>query len=144
MNQIFPYANIVGGILILVIGFLAHWIGQLISLINWEFATRIGLQEKGMPKEFKVYERAIAHADVAVGWTYALAGIGLILETPWSYRLTWIPGTILIYHGTCAWFWLENQKKIGHQLTSDSFRIIWSSLNLITGILALAIAWRAG
>lgn len=144
MNQIFPYANIVTGILVLVIGFLMHWIGQLVSIINWEFAARIGLQEKGMPKEFKVYEHAIAVADVTVGWTYGLAGVGLILGTPWSYELIWVPGTILIYHGISAWFWFGNQKKIGHQLLTGSFRAIWCSINLITGILAVAIAWQAG
>jgi hypothetical protein len=97
-----------------------------------------------MPKEFKVYEHAIAVADVAVGWTYGLAGVGIILDAPWSYRLIWVPGCILIYHGICALVWFGNQKKIGHQLLSDNFRYIWSSANLITGILAVAVAWQAG
>ena len=26
----------------LIVGFLFHWVGQLISLINWDFDTRIG------------------------------------------------------------------------------------------------------
>jgi hypothetical protein len=144
MNQIFPYANIVTGILIIIVGFLFHWIGQLISIVNWEFATKMGLQEKRMPDEFKVYEHAIAAADVAIGWIYGLAGIGLIMNTPWSYQLIWIPGAILIYHGISAWFWFGNQKKIGYQLSTGSFRIIWTSVNLITGILAVTIAWHAG
>ncbi len=144
MNQIFPHANIVTGILILGVGFLMHWVGQLISVINWEFATRIGLQEKGMPKEFRVYENASAIADVAVGWIYGFAGVGLILDTPWAYQLIWIPGTILVYHGIGVWFLIGNQKKIGCQLLSDSFRVIWSSINIITGIMAVTIAWQAG
>ncbi len=143
MNQIFPYANIVTGILILIVGFLMHWIGQLVSVISWNFATRIGLQEKGMPKEFKVYEHAIAIADVAIGWIYGIAAIGLILNTPWSYKLIWIPGSLLIYHGISAWFWFGNQNKIGRRLSSDSFRVVWCSANLITGILAVSIAWQA-
>ncbi len=144
MNQIFPYANIITGILILIVGFLIHWIGQLVSVINWELATRIGLQEKGMPKEFKVYEHGIAVADVAIGWIYGFAGVGLILDAPWSYQLIWVPGTILIYHGISAWFWSGNQKKIGYQLLAGYFRIIWCSANIITGILVIAIAWQAG
>lgn len=143
MNQIFPYANIVTGILVLAVGFLMHWVGQLVSIVNWEFATRIGLQEKGMPKEFKVYEHASAVADVAVGWTYGLAGVGLILNSPWAYQLVWVPGTILIYHGIGSWFACGNQKKIGHQLMTDSFRAIWSSMNLITGVLGVTTAWTA-
>ena len=134
---------ILTGILVLIVGFVFHWIGQLITIINWEFATKIGLQEKRMPKEFKVYEHAIAIADVLIGWIYCIAGVGLIFDIPWSYKLLWFPGIILIYHGISVWFWMGNQKKIGYQLTSDSFRIFWSSINLITGILATIIAWQA-
>ncbi len=66
-TQLFPYANIIAGLLIFIVGFIFHWIGQLISLINWDFAIRIGLQEKRMLPEYKVYEHAIAKADVAIG-----------------------------------------------------------------------------
>ncbi|UCC79303.1 MAG: hypothetical protein JSW64_13675 [Candidatus Zixiibacteriota bacterium] len=144
MNQIFPYANIVTGILVLAVGFLMHWIGQLVSVINWEFATKIGIQEKGAPDEFKVYEKGLAIADVAVAWTYGFAGVGLILNAPWSYRLIWVPGIMLIYHGISFWFWTHYQNKLGYRLFSDSIRVIWTSANLITGILAVAIAWQAG
>ena len=50
-NEIFPYANIIVGILIFIVGFIFHWIGQLISVINWDYATKIGLQEKKMLPE---------------------------------------------------------------------------------------------
>ena len=144
MDQIFPYANLVTGILVLIVGFAAHWVAQLISVINWEFATKIGFQEKRMPREFKVYEHAISTADALIGWIYGIAGAGLILNIPWSHKLLWFPGIILLYHGICVWFWMGNQKKLGFQLVTGSFRIIWSSLNLITGILAIIHAWQAG
>lgn len=144
MNQIFPYANIVTGTLVLVVGFVMHWIGQLVSIINWEFAAKIGLQEKGMPDEFKAYEHAFAVADVAIGWTYGLAGVGLILDASWAYKLIWIPGSILLYHGIGVWFLIGNQKKIGRQLLTDSFRVFWSSVNIVSGILAVLIAWKMG
>ncbi len=143
MKQLFPYANTITGILVLIIGFVFHWIAQLISFINWEFATKIGVQEKGMPKEFKVYEHAIAGADVLIGWVYGIAGIGLILDYSWSYKLLWFPGIILIYHGISVWFWMGNQKKIGYQLATNKFRIIWSAINIITGALATMIAWQS-
>lgn len=41
--NIFPYANIIVGILVLIIGFVFHWIGQLISVINWDLATKLTL-----------------------------------------------------------------------------------------------------
>jgi hypothetical protein len=144
MNQLFPYANIVTGILVLFIGFLAHWAGQLISLINWDFATKIGLQEKGMPKEFKVYEHAIAVADVAIGWIYGIAGVGLILGASWGYKLAWFPGVVLLYHGISAFFWFGNQRKMGFEMVTNRFRFTWSLLNIITGLLAIALAWHAG
>lgn len=88
MKHLFSYANIVVGTLIFLAGFCGHWIGQLISVINWDFATRIGLQENEMPQEYKVYEHAIAVADTAVAWLYGIAAIGLILNTKWgtNYR----------------------------------------------------------
>ena len=79
MKVIFPYANLVMGTLVLIVGCVFHWLGQLISVCNWDFATRIGLQEPGMPSEYKIYEHAIAVADVVIGWTYAIAGVGTYL-----------------------------------------------------------------
>ena len=124
-NEIFPYANILVGILIFIVGFIFHWIGQLISVINWDYATKIGFQEKKMIPEFKVYEHAIAVADTLIGWIYGIAAVGLILNISWAYKLAWIPGSILIYHGLSFWFWKGNQDKSGHKMTSNSLRIVW-------------------
>lgn len=143
MNLVIPYANIVAGLLVLVIGFVFHWIGQLISILNWDFATKLGLQEKGMPPEYKIYEHAIAIADVALGWIYGLAAVGLILDTSWGYKLAWFPGVILVYHSISAWFWHRNQKKFGMQITSDFVRISWCAANFVAGALTLIVAWNA-
>ena len=142
MNQLFPYANIVSGALVLVVGFAFHWIGQLISVINWDLATRLGLQEKGLLPEYKVYEHGIAVADVAIGWIYGIAGAGLILGTQWGFKLAWFPGVVLIYHGISFWFWSGNQKKAGHQLLTDPARIGWALANIVTGVLAVSMAWN--
>jgi hypothetical protein len=142
MNQIFPYANIIIGILILIVGFVFHWVAQLISVLDWEFATKIGVQEKGMIHEFRVYEEAIASADVLIGWIYAIAGIGLILGTMWGFKLAWFPGVILVYHSLSVLFWTKNQRKAGHRLMSNTARIIWFLANFITGLLAILTAWQ--
>lgn len=142
-TQIFPYANIVVGILILIVGFIFHWIGQLVSLINWNFATKIGLQEKKLLPEYKVYEHAIAVADVMIGWIYGFAAVGLIFNVSWAFKLAWFPGVIMIYHGFSFWFWSGNQNRSGHQLHPSSFRIAWFLSNLITGVLAILVAWNA-
>ena len=140
-DQLFPYANIVAGLLIFIVGFGLHFIGQLISLVNRDFAVRIGIWEKDMIPEFGVYERGIAVADVMIGWVYGIAAVGLFLNSPWAYKLTWIPASILIYHGLSFWFWAGNQNKLGRQLHTNRFRIIWSFTNLVTGILAIMVAW---
>ena len=54
-NQVFPYANIIVGILILIVGFGFHFIGQLLSLVNRELAIRMGIWEGDMKPEFEVY-----------------------------------------------------------------------------------------
>ena len=143
MDQVFPYANIVAGSLVLVVGFVLHWVGQLTSIINWDLATRIGLQERGMLPEYKVYEHAIAVADVAIGWIYGIAGVGLILGTTWGFKLAWFPGVVLIYHSISFWFWTGNQMSSGHKLTADPLRIGWSLANMITGVLAILVALSA-
>ena len=142
-GEIFHGARIVAGLLVLVVGFGFHWVGQLVSLLNWDFATRIGLQEKGMLPEFRVYEHAIAVADVAIGWTYGLAGIGLLIGADWGYRLAWIPGVVLIYHALSFWFWTRNQNRLGKNLVGQPLRIGWALVNAVTGILAVLLAWNA-
>ena len=143
MNHLFPYDNIVVGILILIVGFIFHWIGQLISVINWEFATTLGLQESGMPKEYKVYEQATAVADSLIGWIYGVAAIGLFLNVYWGYKLAWIPGAIFLYHSLNFWFWNMNRNRDGHKLTSDTVRIVWTLVNFVTGLLTIFVAWNA-
>jgi hypothetical protein len=134
--------NIVVGVLVLIVGFGFHWIGQLVSVLNWEFATRIGIQEEELPPAYKVYEHAIAVADVALGWIYGIAGLGLLLNAEWGYKLAWFPAVVLIYHGISYWFWTGNRRKAGQQLVGNGMRIGWVLANIITGLLALWVAWN--
>ena len=143
MDHIFPYDNIVVGILILIVGFGFHWIGQLISIISWEFAIKIGIQESNMPKEYKVYEHAIAVVDSLIGWIYGFAGIGLLFNIQWGYKLAWIPGIILVYHSLGFWFWTKNRNKDGNNLESKPMRVVWTLINFVTGVLTIIIAWNA-
>ena len=144
MPHIFPYDNVIAGVLILIVGFGFHWIGQALSLANWDFAMRLGLQESGAPSEYKVYEHAIAVADVAVGWIYGVAGVGLLIGAPWGYKLAWVPGAVLVYHAVSFWAWTGNQLRAGQTLPTGRlpFRIGWTVANLLTGGLALLVAWN--
>lgn len=142
-TQIFPYANIIVGILVFIVGFIFHWIGQLISLIDWDFATKIGIQDKKALPEYKAYEHGIAVADVMIGWIYGIAAVGLILNASWAFRLAWFPGVIMIYHSFSYWFWTGNQNRSGHPTTTSTIRIAWFLFNLISGVLTVLVAWNA-
>lgn len=141
----FLFDNVITGALVLLIGFLVHWIAQGISVLNWGLATRLGLQERGMPPEYKVYEHAIAVADSLLGWIYGVAGVGLILGASWGYKLAWIPGSILVYHALSFWVWTGNARRSGVRLATgeNPFRTGWFVANLLTGLMALFVAWNA-
>jgi hypothetical protein len=139
--SLFPYAHVIAGILIFVVGFCFHWLGQLLSIINWELAERLGLQEKGLLKEYRVYEHAVATADATIGWIYGIAAIGLILNKDWGFKLAWIPGSILLYHAVSAWVWERNRRLAGRRLWSNTMRVLWCSANAVTGLLAIVVAW---
>ena len=53
MEQIFPGANVVAGVLVLIVGFGFHFGGQLISVLAWQRAMRWGLQEEGLRPEYR-------------------------------------------------------------------------------------------
>ena len=142
MDQLFPHANMVAGLLVLVVGFGFHFVGQLYSVLNWERAAKLGLQEQDMPPEYEVYERAIATADTLVGWTYGVAAVGLFLDAAWGYVWAWIPGAILTYHALSFWFWTSGQQQAGYDrpFTRRPGRQVWFVANLVTGLLAIAVA----
>jgi len=143
VDQLFPYDNIVAGLAVFIVGFVFHWVGQLVSLLNWEFATKLGIQERGMLPEYKVYEHAIAKADVSLGWIHGLASIGLVFGADWGFKLAWISAAILVYHGLSFWFWTVNQRRAGNQLTSAPLRIIWSLANITAGLFTMMVTWAA-
>ena len=142
LDQIFPYANIVAGVLVLVVAFGFHFLGQLYSVLNWERATELGLQEQGAPPEYQVYEHAIAVSDSLIGWTYGVAAIGLLADSAWGYVWAWLPAVALTYHSLGFWFWTRNQKRAGHTFptTTRPFRQAWFLANLTTGLLTISVA----
>ena len=98
-----------------------------------------------MPSEFKNYEHAIAVADTCIGWVYGVAGVGLLMGASWGYKLAWLPGAILVYHAISFWAWTGNHRRAGFDLstTRSPFRGAWTMANLVTGGLAILLAWTA-
>jgi hypothetical protein len=112
-------------------------------VLRWEHAVKLGLQEKGLRAEYKVYEHAIARADAALGWVYGVAGVGLLLNLGWAYKLAWVPGVVFVYHALSFWGWSGNQQRAGDFYNSNAFRIAWTLANLLTGALAIWIGWHS-
>lgn len=142
-EQLFPFANIITGILVLIIGFGLHWVGQVISWINWDLSEKLGIAPKGIKPEQMDYERGIAAGDSLIAWIYGIAAIGVIMNINWAYKLLWFPGVVLIYHALTFWFWTRNQIKSGRPMYSTTFAVVWCSANAVTGALAILLAWGA-
>lgn len=51
--ELFPLSNIVVGLLIFVVGFIFHWIAQLISVVNWDYAKKLVFKRKMLPQNSK-------------------------------------------------------------------------------------------
>jgi len=142
MSTTFLCLETVAGLLLLLVGFVFHWLGQSLSLLNWELAQRLGLAERGMPGEYEDYERGMAAADVVVAWFYGVVGVGLLYGADWAVKAALIPGAILVYHSLCFWFWTRQQRRRGYRGMSDGMRLTWALANAGTGLLLLATAWR--
>ncbi len=132
--------SMIAGILLLVVGFGFHFMGQAISLWNWTLAESLGLQDKSASPAQKDYEFGIATADVLIGWSYGPIGLGLILGWNWATTAAFIPGTVLIYHALGFWFWTAAQNQGGRRIMAERIRRIWCAVNLLTGLLVLTSA----
>ena len=141
-RPIFPGATILAGVLLLLVGFLGHWVVQLVSLGSWDLAVSLGLQMSDLTKEMQVYVRAFAVADAKIGWVYGVAGIGMLCNKPWGYHAGWF-GLILVYYSINFLAWTRLRMNLEYHMPVDEpiIRFSWFLANFITGILAVAIAW---
>ncbi len=140
MTEFLPNIDTIAAIAILIVGFGFHFCGQLISVLNWKAAQRLGLQEPDLPPGYYPYEHGTAVADVLIAWVYGMAALGLFMGTHWGYQLAAIPGAILLYHGIGAWFCEADRRRQGTGLFSDRLRLLWCGANIATGALALTVA----
>ena len=142
LRQIFPGANVLAGVLLLLVGFLCHWVASLISLSSWDLAVRLGFQMSNLTTEMQVYVRAFAVADSLIGWIYGLSGIGMLWNKAWGYQTAWF-GLILVYYAINFLAWTHLRMNLGYHMTVDEppIRFTWFFANLVTGVLAVAVAW---
>lgn len=141
MGELFPYANILAGSLVLIVGFGIHWLNQLSLFMHWELMPKDGFGIHMLTNASK-YDRFIAISDVTIGWIYGIIGIGLFMGTSWGYLLAWIPGLFITFEGISYWI-ITGKKNLQGIKYSYFNRIEWSILNIITGLFILFVAWNA-
>lgn len=141
MGELFPYANILAGSLVLIVGFGIHWLNQLSIFLHWELMPKDGFGIHTLANASK-YDRFVAVSDVTIGWIYGVIGIGLFMGTSWGYLLAWIPGLFITFEGIS--YWIVTGKKNLQGIKYSYFnRIEWSTLNIVTGLFILFVAWNA-
>ena len=88
------------GIVALLFGLIIV-IGQAISVVDFELAQRLGLQEKDETTDVlhRRLELNTARWDVIVLWTLVLAGVVMLVETAWWPWVALIAGGISIDTG---------------------------------------------
>lgn len=123
------------GIVALVLGLLIV-LGQLISVVNFPLAQRLGLQEKdeGTDLLHRHLELNTARWDLAVLWTLVLAGVVMLADASWWPWAVLIAGGISIDTGG-----REIAKILG--LRAEGIRVgSADEVNLLFGFLALISA----
>lgn len=88
------------GVLSILFGSLI-WFGQIISAVNYEFASRVGLQEP-MSETDPLCQRSelnTARWDCLVMWTFLAAGILMLLNNSWWPYLALVAGGVYIDAG---------------------------------------------
>ena len=131
------------GIIVIIVGLLVY-VGQSLSFLAPELATKIGLNdpEEEMDQSLYIIEtKANGLSDMLLTWTLPLAGLLMILDhVSWPY-FALVGGGIYIYFALLTIFCRLYLKKAGKKVGSPSsekaayiFSVIWivTSVTMIT------------
>lgn len=83
------------GIVALAVGSLVI-VGQLVSVVDFELAQRLGLQERdaGTDPLHRALELSTARWDLLVLWTLPAAGVVMLIDTSWWSWLALVAGGV--------------------------------------------------
>ncbi|MGB7116653.1 MAG: hypothetical protein WBD56_10945 [Anaerolineales bacterium] len=135
-----------GAILIIFTGILC-WLGQVINASSPTLAARLGLTEpeSDVDPTYFVDGRGEAIWDALILWTLPVAGILLILNSPWWVYFGLVGGGMYLYFaGRMLVVRLAMQRhgiRIGKPETVKLYNavlILWGLLGVVTIIMALA------
>jgi hypothetical protein len=138
--------NIVWGAILVIIS-LIGWLGQIISALSPTVATKLGVTEPEADVDPAFYAdvRGEAIWDALILWTLPLAGILLILNSPWWPYFGLVGGGMYLYfagRGIAVRLVMQRRGiRIGKPETLNVayvFLALWGLVAIITIIMAVA------
>ena len=139
--------NIIWGAILIIFTGILCWLGQVINASSPALAARLGLTEpeSDVDPTYFVDGRGEAIWDAMILWTLPVAGILLILNSPWWIYFGLVGGGMYLYFaGRMLVVRLAMQRhsiRIGKPETVKLFNavlILWGLLAVVTIIMALA------
>ena len=139
--------NLIWGVILIIFTLILGWLGQVINALSPTLAARLGLNEPeaDVDPTFFVDTRGEAIWDVMIIWTMPVAGILLILNSPWWAYFGLVGGGIYLYfagRGIVVRLVMQHQGfRIGKPGTVKLCYLsllLWGLIGLVTIFLAVA------
>jgi hypothetical protein len=140
--------NIIWGAILIIFTGILCWLGQVINASSPTLAARIGLTEpeSDVDPTYFVDGRGEAVWDALILWTLPVAGVLLLIDSPWWVYFGLIGGGMYLYFaGRMLVVRLAMQRhgiRIGKPETVKLYNavlILWGLLAMVTIIMALAV-----
>ena len=139
--------NLIWGAILIIFTLILCWLGQVISALWPTVATKVGLTEPETDVDPTFYAdgRGEAFWDMAILWTLPVAGILLILNSPWWAYFGLVGGGMYLYfagRGLIVRVVMQRRGiRIGRPETLKLFYAVltlWGLIALVTIVMAVA------
>ena len=139
--------NLIWGAILIIFTLILCWLGQVISALWPTVATKVGLTEPETDVDPTFYAdvRGEAFWDMAILWTLPVAGILLILNSPWWAYFGLVVGRMYLYfagRGLIVRLVMQRRGiRIGRPETLKLFYAVltlWGLIALVTIVMAVA------
>jgi hypothetical protein len=139
--------KLIWGAILIIFTLILCWLGQVISALWPTVATKVGLTEPETDVDPTFYAdgRGEAFWDMAILWTLPVAGILLILNSPWWAYFGLVGGGMYLYfagRGLIVRLVMQRRGiRIGRPETLKLFYAVltlWGLIALVTIVMAVA------
>jgi hypothetical protein len=139
--------NIIWGAILIVFTGILCWLGQVINASSPTLAARIGLTEpeSDVDPTYFVDGRGEAIWDALILWTLPVAGVLLILNSPWWVTFGLVGGGMYLYFAGRMLVVRQAMQRHGIRIGKpetvklyNAVLILWGLLAVVTIIMALA------